>query len=113
MRLTFKCVDFKPINLPRVSQPHPFLEALLEQRLTSFEPEGVLPADCLELNDSPSSSLQFANPADVKFIMPLQSHEPIKKKISLSIYLCMYTHPTGFLPLETLTNTGEDIRMRV
>ena len=55
----------------------------------------------------------LAYPADVKFIMPLQSHEPIKKKNSLSVYLCMYTHPTGFLSLETLTNTGEDVRMRV
>ena len=100
MRLTFKCVDFKPINLPRVSQPHPFLEALLEQRLTSFEPEGILPADCVWswMTALPQVFSWLAYPADVKFIMPLQSHEPIKKKtLSLYIYVCIHILLVFFL----------------
>lgn len=50
----------------------------------------------------------LAYPADLKFVMPVQSHVPIKKEISLSIYMYVYT--SYWFSFSGDPNTGEDIR---
>ena len=87
--------------------PHPISWRLIEQRLTSFKQEGILPQTSsghkLQLFPQPNSL--FPTPSDFVLSKHPQSHEPIpyNQLLSLSIYLHththtythVYTHPMG------------------
>lgn len=66
------------------------LKALIEQRLTSSEQEGILP----------DHLWTYSSPTCLPTLQILDSHISQFLKINLSVSLCVYMHPVGSVSLE-------------
>ena len=99
MRLTFNSADFEQSRLLSIIWVGLIIsaEGLKRKRLTFWEGEGILPADCLrtQITTLPWVSSLMTYPADFGFAHTSQLHEPIPEiNLSLSI------HPVGSVSLE-------------